>query len=41
MGNSLSFDTTENKYPIYKGIFDMGVDISVRDTNYLLFMLKK
>lgn len=40
-GNSFSFDTTENKYPIYKGIFDMGVDITPRDTNYLLFMLKK
>lgn len=39
-GNSFSFDTTENKYPIYKGIFDMGVDIIPSDTNYLLFMLK-
>ena len=40
-GNSFSFDTTENKYPIYKGIFDMVVDITTRHTNYLLYMHKK
>ncbi|EMC9886224.1 hypothetical protein VO467_000601 [Shigella sonnei] len=38
-GKAFSLDSTENKYPFYKGIFDMGVDISVRQANYLHYLI--